>query len=301
MRRSGDETDSIAGVAESQQETAGASAVPRPLAVQLYTLRNELTADAERVFRRIAEMGIEAVEPVSPFGVPVELREACAGWAIEGGRLRALLDRYELAVCSAHTTLPEGSDDATVMREQELLGNDLMIVSSLTALAECDETAWENRESLMRVAERFNVAAERAARQGMRVGFHNHYWEWDTIIDGRPAFDVFWDHVDSTVVAEVDLYWAQVAGRDPREVIAALGSRAELVHVKDGPLQRDAPNMAVGAGSADVAGPLTAAEFVRWHIVEFDECETDVVAAVAQSADWLVDQGLSTRRHEASL
>ena len=131
----------------------------------------------------------------------------------------------------------------------------------------------------------------------MRIGFHNHFWEWRGTIDGRPGYEVLWDHLEPSVLAEVDMYWAQVAGRDPADVISKLGARAQLVHVKDGPLRVDRPMTAVGAGSASIPGLLAAAAHARWHIVELDECETDIFAAVAESARWLETAGLSVRRH----
>lgn len=268
---------------------------PRPLAVQLYTFRRELTVDAEAVFRRIADMGYTGVEPVSPLALPPQLRREAAGWALDAPELKRLLDDSGLVVCSAHTTLPESADESAVFREQELLGNDVLIVSSPGVLLGGADTDLAARDSLLRLAERFNAAAQRAATRGMRVGYHNHWWEWSARIDGRPGYDAFWDHLDPSVIAEVDLYWAQVAGQDPSAVIARLGPRAQLVHVKDGPLERDEPMSAVGAGRADIATPLAAGRYLSWYIVELDESETDVFDAVAESARWLIDRGLGAR------
>ena len=75
------------------------------------------------------------------------------------------------------------------------------------------------------LAERFNRAAELARSRGMRVGYHNHFWEFGTDFDGRSGLDVFYELCEPDVVAEIDIYWAQVGGRDPVDLVRTLGDR----------------------------------------------------------------------------
>lgn len=269
------------------------------LAVQLYSFRDQIAEDPARVISRVAEMGFIGVEVLSMIGLAPAVREVVAPWTVEARSLKRLLDESGLVVCSAHTGLPEGEHFELLLEEQNLLGNDLVIVSSLNALPNAATNDLETLEALKRTADRFNAASSLAAAHGIRVGYHNHFSEWNGSIDGRPAWDVFWDHLDRSVVAEVDIYWAQVAGCDPGEIIADLGPRAQLVHVKDGPLIVDEPMMAVGTGKAAIAPALGAGEHVRWHIVEIDESAADIFEAVEQSACWLVDRGFSSNRWHA--
>jgi sugar phosphate isomerase/epimerase len=95
----------------------------------------------------------------------------------------------------------------------------------------------------------------------------------------------------------VDIYWAQVGGSDPVQIVAELGSRACLLHVKDGPADvPKSPMVAVGDGVVDVPGVLAAAPGARWHIVELDRCATDIFEAVERSYDFLVGNGYSRGR-----
>lgn len=278
----------------SRNETTNGS--PGLLAVQLYSVREALVADPATVLGRIADMGYAGVEVVCSTGLPADVEPRVAAITVEASRLKPLLDAHGLVACSAHTALPERHNANAVLDAQELLGNDRLIISDLGALPDGRREDLDALDTLERAAERFNQAAALAAERGMRVGYHNHYWEWAPSIAGRPAYDVFWDHLDPSVMAEVDLYWAQVAGREPAQVVADLGPRVELVHVKDGPLVVGEPMTAVGSGRADIAPALRAGDHVRWHIVELDECAGDVFEAVAASAEWLVRQGLSQRR-----
>ena len=86
---------------------------------------------------------------------------------------------------------------------------------------------------------------------------------------------------------EVDTYWAQVGGADTPALLAALGDRVRLVHVKDGTLDGDIDTQQpAGSGEVDVAAILAAApRAVR--VIEFDAYDGDVFAGIAQSLAWL--------------
>lgn len=276
---------------EIEQVDLPAPSAAAPLALQLYTVRDAFAADPADTLLGIAGLGITGVEPVCATGLPDDLRRDIAQWTVPAAQLRQLLDDNGLVVASAHTALPDGPDAEAVLDEQELLGNTYLIVSSLYAVGGAGIDDLEQPDTLKRVAERFNRAADRAARRGMRIGYHNHFWEWRHGGHGRPGYDVWWDQLDPTVVAEVDIYWAYVAGADPASVIAGLGPRAELLHVKDGPGVLGPPMTSVGEGQVDIRAALAAGEHVRWRIIEMDECAGDVMATVRASVEWLTRHG----------
>ena len=66
--------------------------------------------------------------------------------------------------------------------------------------------------------------------------------------------------------------------------------------MKDGPVTRDDPMTAVGAGRMPVADILAACPSAEWHVVELDRCATDMLTAVRDSITWLIGHGLATRR-----
>ena len=110
---------------------------------------------------------------------------------------------------------------------------------------------------------------------------------------GELAWDRLWARLPGPVFAEVDVYWAQVAGQDPVAVLRALGDRARFLHVKDGPADAPASAMvAAGDGAVDLAAALASAPHARWHFVELDRCDSDMFEAVERSHRYL--QTLST-------
>jgi sugar phosphate isomerase/epimerase len=88
------------------------------------------------------------------------------------------------------------------------------------------------------------------------------------------------------VVLEIDTYWAAVGGADVPPLLQRLGPRVAALHVKDGPIDRDEPQVAVGGGAMPVPEILAAAPDAQ-RIVELDTCATDLFDALAASHTYL--------------
>ena len=63
--------------------------------------------------------------------------------------------------------------------------------------------------------------------------------------------------------------------------------------MKDGPVTKDDPMTAVGAGRMPVAEILAACPSAEWHVVELDRCATDMLTAVRTASSWLTAHGLA--------
>jgi sugar phosphate isomerase/epimerase len=244
----------------------------RPVALQLYSMRDELAQDRPGVLRRLAGFGYRTVEPFDVLTDP--------------DVLRAELDAAGLAVCSVHTQ-PFGDDAEAAFGGAAAVGAGTVIVPYLPP------ERFADADGIGSVAGQLNEAAQRAAQHGLRLGYHNHDHEVSTLVGGRPALEVLAGQLDPEVILEVDTYWAAVGGQDVPELLGRLGPRVRYLHVKDGPVTRQDPNTAVGAGKMPVADILAAQPSVEWNVVEFDACATDVMEAVADSLTWLVNHGLA--------
>lgn len=235
----------------------------KPIAVQLYSVRDELTADRAGTLRRLADIGYRMVEPYDPARDP------------EG--FRALLDENGLAACSTHAPVLTDAREE-VAAAAAVIGIDTVIVPAIPAEEFADS------DGVARTARRLNDTAAWAAGHGLRLGYHNHHWELSSIVDGRPALEVLADQLSSEVFLEVDVYWAAVGGVDVPDLLARLGERVAYLHVKDGPaIDREDPMTAVGAGSLPIPEILAAAPSDAWRVVELDRCATDMLTALDDS------------------
>ena len=244
----------------------------RPVALQLYTVRDQLTADRPGVLKRLAGFGYRTVEPYDVLTDP--------------DVLRAELDAAGLAVCSVHTR-PFGDDAEAAFRGVRTVGANTAIVPHIVP------ERFADADGVRAVAGELNEAAKQAAQHGLRLGYHNHDFELSTLVGGRPALEVLAGQLDPEVILEVDTYWAAVGGQPVPELLGRLGPRVRYLHVKDGPVTKEDPNTAVGSGKMPVAQILAASGSVEWNVVEFDACATDVLEAIGDSLTWLVAHGLA--------
>ncbi|MEU6713663.1 sugar phosphate isomerase/epimerase [Nonomuraea sp. NPDC046802] len=239
----------------------------RPISVQLYTVRQALAEDRDAVLRRIAESGYRAVEPFDPTTDPKGFRQ--------------VVDDLGLSVSSTHASALLRMEPAEVFDAAATIGTDLVIVPAGIAHEE-----FTTRDGLARAADLLNGLAEQAAGHGMRIGYHNHWWEIEPRVDGRHALEALADLLAPEVFLQIDTYWAAVGGADVPALLGRLGERVLTLHVKDGPVVKGEPHTAVGQGVMPVPAILAAAPGA-WRVVELDECAGDVFAALADSHAYL--------------
>lgn len=237
--------------------------MPRPLSVQLYSVRDELAADRAGTLERLAAMGYGAVEAF-------DVTDDAPG-------LARIAEGLGLAVSGAHVGHALAGDPGPVFDAVAALGTDLAVVP-----AGFPHQDFTTRDGLARVADRLTSLAQRAARHGLRLGYHNHWWEVEPRLDGAHALDVLAGLLDPDVFLEVDTYWAAVGGADVPALLGRLGDRVEALHLKDGPGTKDDPNVAVGGGTMPVPEVLAAAPDA-WRVVEFDACAGDLLGELAAS------------------
>ena len=245
-----------------------------PIALQLYTIRDLLDQDFEGTIRKVADMGYVGVETANMFG----------GSPALAAKLFAELG---LVVSGAHDALPIGD------KKQEVIDTMGALNCKRLILPGQPPEKYTSLDGIKSVCNSLNEGAAVAKANGFRVGYHNHWFEYQLLGD-RLAIDVMLEYLNPDVFLEVDVYWVQTAGQNPAEVVRRLGSRAPLLHVKDGPCQLDAPMTALGEGAVDIPGVVAAgARSTEWIIVELDECATDMLEAVRKSYGYLINKGLA--------
>lgn len=227
-----------------------------PIALQLYTVRDEAATDFAGTARRVARLGYDGVE-----------------FAGTGG-----LSAAEMADLLAETGLrPAGSHVALGLLEADLdsviafhraIGNRFVGVPVLPP-------EMRSLEGFRRVAATLNRLGATLRDAGLALYYHHHAFEVDPV-DGTTGWDILVGETDpDLVVLETDVYWSVYAGRDPAEVIRAASGRFPLVHLKDMVGEGEGRTFAeVGAGRIDFAPIFRASEAqgVEWYIVEQDRC-----------------------------
>lgn len=241
---------------------------PTP-SVQLYSVQEAVAQDLDGTAARLAEIGFEHVEPYA-------FHERTA--------------QYGRAFAAAGLTAPSGHAPVLASDAPEAIF-DAAATLGLTTVIDPHVPAehWQTAQQVAELAERVNRLAPLAAERGLEFGYHNHGWELSTRIEGRHALELFAERLDPAVVLEVDTYWSGVGGADTPALLATLGDRVRLVHVKDGTLDGNVEaQQPAGSGELDVPAILAAAPQAR-RVIEFDAYAGDVFAGIARSFAWLTE------------
>ncbi|MFL0360428.1 sugar phosphate isomerase/epimerase family protein [Curtobacterium flaccumfaciens] len=241
----------------------------QPLSVQLYTVRDALSADLPGTLQRIADIGYTNVEAF--------------GFVDNADELAAALRDAGLAAPSGHARLLDAGEQdlERIFHASTTLGFGTLIDPHI------DESRWTTREDVEAIARELSALAPRAADHGLLLGYHNHAFEFSNRIDGVSAYDIFADALSDDVVLELDTYWVQVGGDDPVAVIGKYGDKVQFLHVKDGDGSHDdKQQVAVGNGIMPIREIIAAAPDAL-HVVELDDHEGDVFQAVADSYTFL--------------
>ena len=239
----------------------------KPIALQLYSLRDAAAKDFEAVVRKVAAMGYDGVETA---GFPGSTPQAAG----------KLFKELGLKVPSAHIMPPpagaklaEAFDTLAAIGCQRLVsgfGKDNF------------KTLDETKKSIAI----FNQTYAEAKAHGIAFGVHNHWWEY-LVVEGQYPYQIMLQEMDPGIQLEIDTYWVQTGGVDPVKAIQESGARATLLHIKDGPTTTTDPMQALGTGIIDIPAIIKAATHCEWLIVELDRVAGDMAEAVEQSAKYL--------------
>lgn len=241
-----------------------------PVAIQLFSLRNEAAADFFGVLEKVKEMGYDGVEFAGLHGhTPAEIREKCASLG--------------LVPISAHVPFKDMLNDPKgVLNAYREIGCKYVVVPYLVPE---DRPEAERFPEVIREIEMLGGIAKEL---GMMMLYHNHDFEF-VKIDGAYALDVLYDTVPADLLqTELDTCWVKVGGEDPASYIRKYSGRAPVVHLKDF-VGGKSENMyeLIGIESEKKTAPVAKFEFrpVGYGVQDFPGI---LKAAEEAGAEWVV-------------
>lgn len=241
------------------------------LSVQLYSVRDDLAPAAlEVTLTRLRDMGFTHVEPYDILGYTDALADAIATTG--------------LRTDTAHSNVV-ALDIDEIIAAAKRLGITTIIVPWVApeSIAE--------RSGVEILAARINDASRYAEPHGIRIGYHNHDFEFSQHIDGTSAYELMVELLDPDVILELDTYWASVGGADVFELLPRLRDRVRFLHVKNEPPDAGDPPLL----GVDITGRMAeildlSSDFVERPVVEIVVDDGDVFPVLARNAAFFLDQ-----------
>jgi sugar phosphate isomerase/epimerase len=223
-----------------------------PLGLQLYSVRRVAQKDLASVLKAVAKMGYQAVEFAGYYGHSAQ-------------QIKELLDANDLKCCGTHLRLDALADDKLeeTVAFNKTIGNKYLVVSWMPPNYQ------ESVKSIEKMAEKYNGLAETLASENMLVGYHAHGHDFHKV-DGRPAWDIFFENTDPRVIMQLDIGNCLAGGGDPIATLKRFPGRTTTIHLKEhgGPAEA-----VIGEGDVDwekVFALCKAQGGTDWYIVEHE-------------------------------
>jgi len=188
---------------------------PTPIALQLWSVKDEMRCDFAATVAQVAEIGYRGVElagygNLDVQGVDQTLRDA------------------GLSVTGLHINFDKLSSNLNAVVSDALLLKTRYVTCSIwpkeqfVSVAACEGIGLR----LAQIGEIFRSF-------GIRFGFHNHAPEV-TQIGGRSGLDWLFDAAaPRDLVSQPDVYWLHSGGYAPAQFLRRYGARCPLIHIKD--------------------------------------------------------------------
>jgi sugar phosphate isomerase/epimerase len=242
-----------------------------PVAVQLYTLREECEKDFADTLKKVADLGFDGVE-FAGFG------------GLTAPKVRELLDDLGLRAAASHVPLEQLQTNLEkVIEEQKIVGSNYVVCPYLLP----DQRTEEDYKKLITFLDQ---AGEACQPEGITLCYHNHDFELERLQDGRMALEaIFQDTKSNNIQTELDVYWLTKAGEDPLEWINRYKQRAPLVHLKDMTTDEEQFFAELGTGGVNIDGVLAIGEEagVKWWVVEQDVSRRTPLESIEKSMQYL--------------
>lgn len=268
-----------------------------PVAVQVYSVRDDAERDFKGTMEKIKAIGYDGVELAGLYN-------------LEPSYIKKVLNTLGLTPVSAHVPFQELTADleGTVAKYKE-------IGVSYIAIPYLDD---EDRPGAPKFEENLKELVkigECCKKNGIVMLYHNHDFEFIKMPNGQYGLDYIYSSIGPELLqTEIDTCWVNVAGENPADYVKKYSGRAPVVHLKDFIKEGKPANMyeligietekkedtgkfefrPVGHGMQDFPSILAAAleAGAQWVVVEQDQSyETAPIDAITMSRQYLKTQG----------
>lgn len=187
------------------------------LGLQLYTVRDYMNDEAslDETFARLVQMGYTEGQT--------------AGSNVELPMYAELAKKHGMSIVGTHYDFGKiVNDPAFTMALHDKLGTKNVGIGGMPG------DARGSYDGLMKFIETFNKSAELYAKEGYKLTYHNHSFEFVKVKDNKTMMDYLVSELDPNNISFVlDTCWVAHGGADVRFWLEKLAGRIDILHLKD--------------------------------------------------------------------
>ncbi|WP_223558762.1 sugar phosphate isomerase/epimerase family protein [Chryseobacterium lathyri] len=255
----------------------------KPLAIQLYTIRDAVSDNLEKALEKLVALGFTELEIYGYNGT---------FFGKSRTEFQTILKQTGLKVISSHhTTGIIHKDRGTLLYSWEKAVEDLHFIGAEYMV--CSYLFPEERtvENYKKLPELFEKCGEATQKAGIQFAYHNHDFEFEKLEDDKSVYDFILENTSSDLVKmEMDLYWISKAGLDPLVYFEKYPGRFPLWHVKD--MKAGTKDFTeIGNGLIDFKKIFSAKEkagLKHWFL-EQDSSDKDIFESIRISKKYILE------------
>jgi sugar phosphate isomerase/epimerase len=198
--------------------------------IQLYSVRDDMKKDPSGTLKQLSDMGYKYVEHANYIDRKF--------YGYTPAEFKKLLDGLGLQMKSGHTVMgtdawDESKNDFTDKWKHTV--EDAAIVEQEYVISPwLDESYRKDIDGLKKFLAVFNKSGELCKKSGMRFGYHNHDFEFNTIVGGMKLYDIILKETDpDLVIQQMDMGNMYGAGGRALDLLKQYPGRFKSFHVKD--------------------------------------------------------------------
>ncbi len=242
------------------------------VALQLYTVRDELKKDFDYTLKQIEEMGLRYVEIADTGTLTIP-------------EFTKKLEQYNLRPISTHVDfLLLRQNPQSFLNEVQEAGINKVVIPWI------DPQIWQDETILSQVLNELEQIGIKAKEQGISISYHNHAHEL-VVSDPGYLLDRLITQTQS-IHLELDLGWAYVATqKDPLYIAQRYNQKITLFHLKD--VRSVEPLRFTELGNdgkidwQNVLKEIKSMNSSEWIIEQDTDFETDPLDSVKKSFQYL--------------
>jgi sugar phosphate isomerase/epimerase len=250
-----------------------ASLSAQEIALQLYSLRNEMKVDPVKYHKMIAEWGISALEGGGNYGMS------------DAEYLKLLADNNLRIVGVGADYNRIKTDPTGIIADAKKYG-----AKYATCYWIPHAEGPISLEETKAATELFNKFGEQLAKEGITLTYHPHGYEFANSGSGTPM-DYMLEN-SKHFQFNMDVYWVKMGGGDPLAIMKKHPGKFPQLHLKDRKIgTANSPdgrgdvetNVVLGTGDVDIAGLIQEAKKQGTKFLVIEDESSRSVAQIPQS------------------